>query len=201
MLFSVVVTRIPSQKKLNCNHHHDIYGFEQCAVIILLRWGQRSADVQMKLESNRWLHDECCHFCNLSVLHERRTMATHTIRTLRRSHGEQLHLLTFRPLFFNFFFFLHQRGVRVCRGGQGGVGWVLSGGTWGCSFVGNWVRLEDTAQAAGPDTGTLTCYCPGAFKHRLVWSGTEQRAQMKANIVNVKEENDYLQGKMSPWPL
>lgn len=78
-------------------------------------------------------------------------------------------------------------------------GWC--GGTWDCSPVGAWVRLDDRVQAAGPDTGTQTCYCPWAFKHRLVWSGRRQRAQMKANIINIKGGNDYLQQKMSPRPL
>lgn len=67
--------------------------------------------------------------------------------------------------------------------------------------VGAWVRLEDRVEAVGPDAGTLTCYCPWAFKHRLVCSGRWQRAQMKADIINMKEENDYLQQQMSPRPL
>lgn len=73
--------------------------------------------------------------------------------------------------------------------------------TWDPSSMGAWVELDNRVQAAGPDTVTQTCYCPWAFKHRLVWSGRPQRRQMKASIINRKVENDYLQEKMSPGPL
>lgn len=75
------------------------------------------------------------------------------------------------------------------------------GQTWDWSFCWSLVRLQYRRLAGGPDTGKLTCYCPWAFKHCLVWSGRRPRAQMKANIVNTKEENEYLQQKMSQRPL
>lgn len=56
------------------------------------------------------------------------------------------------------------------RGGvRCGVGFRVGVGSY-CFAVGARVRLDDTEQAAGPDTGKLTCYCPCAFKHRLVKS-------------------------------
>lgn len=157
-------------------------------------WGRHSAAVKMLLVNNQWLYCESCHFCNLSVLHYRRTWATHIPGTLHEAISSRKLL---RAVSFTEFLWTTSMS-ELWQGGGVGVG---AGGTWDCSSVGAWVRLDERVQAAGPDTGTQTCYCPWAFKHRLVWSGRRQRAQTKANIINIKEENDYLWQKMSRRPL
>lgn len=148
------------------------------------------------LEKKKQVFYEACHFCNLSLFHQRRAWATHRLRTLnecisrKQLRGVSIYWVSLNNI---------NEQAAAERWGSGAGGWW--GGTWDLSSVGAWVRLEDRVQAAGPDTGTQTYYCPWAFKHRLVWSGRRLRAQMKAGIINIKDENDYLQQKMSPLPL